>query len=198
MPDIDIDFADRDVILKKLEHRIARLNTDKKHNTGVYFTEVPNNPVDKISTLDHKTADKRGYFKLDFLNVSLYKDIKNEDHLNTLIQKEPMWTLLEHTEFVEQLFHVGEHGSILRKMKPKNVEQLAMILAIIRPGKRHLLGKTWKEVNETIWKKPTTNEYYFKKAHAVAYAIAIVVQMNLICEGLLDGEGRNTSSMSNM
>ena len=50
MPDIDIDFADRDVILKKLEHRIARLNTDKKHNTGVYFTEVPNNPVDKIST----------------------------------------------------------------------------------------------------------------------------------------------------
>ena len=136
--------------------------------------------------------------QLDFLNVSLYKDIKNEDHLNTLIQKEPMWTLLEHTEFVEQLFHVGEHGSILRKMKPKNVEQLAMILAIIRPGKRHLLGKTWKEVNETIWKKPTTNEYYFKKAHAVAYAMAIVVQMNLICEGLLDGEGRNTSSMSNM
>ena len=125
MPDIDIDFADRDVILKKLEHRIARLNTDKKHNTGVYFTEVPNNPVDKISTLDHKTADKRGYFKLDFLNVSLYKDIKNEDHLNTLIQKEPMWTLLEHTEFVEQLFHVGEHGSILKKMKPKSVKDEA-------------------------------------------------------------------------
>ena len=26
--------------------------------------------------------------------------------------------------------------------------------------------------------------YFFKKAHAVAYAHAIVVHMNLICEGL--------------
>ena len=198
MPDIDIDFADRDVILNKLKHRVAKLDTEKKHNTGVYFTEVPCNPVDNLSTIDYKTADQRGYFKLDFLNVSLYKDIKDEDHLNTLIAKEPMWTLLEHEEFVKQLFHVGEHGSILEKMKPQNVHQLAMILAIIRPGKRHLLGKTWKEVSETIWKKPTTNEYYFKKAHAVAYAMAIVVQMNLICEGLLNGEGRNTSPMSDM
>ena len=198
MPDIDIDFADRDVILNKLKHRVAKLDTEKKHNTGVYFTEVPCNPVDNLSTIDYKTADQRGYFKLDFLNVSLYKDIKDEDHLNTLIAKEPMWTLLEHEEFVKQLFHVGEHGSILEKMKPQNVQQLAMILAIIPPGKRHLLGKTWKEVSETIWKKPTTNEYYFKKAHAVAYAMAIVVQMNLICEGLLNGEGRNTSPMSDM
>lgn len=184
MPDIDIDFADRDVILNKLKHRVAKLDTEKKHNTGVYFTEVPCNPVDNLSTIDYKTADQRGYFKLDFLNVSLYKDIKDEDHLNTLIAKEPMWTLLEHEEFVKQLFHVGEHGSILEKMKPQNVQQLAMILAIIRPGKRHLLGKTWNDMKETIWKKPTNNEYYFKKAHAIAYAMAIVVQMNLLCEEL--------------
>ena len=186
MPDIDIDFADRNIILEKLKHRVAKLDTEKKHNTGVYFTEVPCNPVNNVSTIDYKTADKRGYFKLDFLNVSLYKDIKDEDHLNKLIQKEPLWTLLEHKDFVEQLFHIGEHGTILESMKPQSVEELAMILAIIRPGKRHLLGKTWKKVSETIWKKPTTNEYYFKKAHAIAYAMAIVVQMNLICEGLVN------------
>ena len=35
MPDIDIDFADRDIILTKIQHRVAKLNTGKKHNTGV-------------------------------------------------------------------------------------------------------------------------------------------------------------------
>ena len=77
MPDIDIDFADRDVVLDKINHRIARLNKDKKHNTGVYVTEIPHNPVDNMSTLDYEEADDRGYFKLDFLNVSLYRDIKS-------------------------------------------------------------------------------------------------------------------------
>ena len=32
MPDIDIDFADRDVILSHLKHRVAKLNTGKKHS----------------------------------------------------------------------------------------------------------------------------------------------------------------------
>ena len=186
MPDIDIDFANRDVILEKIKHRVARLNKEKKHNTGVYFTEIPSNPVDNMSTVDYKTAENRGYFKLDFLNVSLYKDIKNEDHLNTLV----------HEDFVKKLFHVGEHFSILKSMKPRSVEQLAMVLAVIRPGKRHLLGKTWNDMKETIWEKPKNNEYYFKKAHAVAYAMAIVVQINLICEQL--NEGSNTNPVSTM
>jgi len=69
-------------------------------------------------------------------------------------------------------------------MKPKDIESLAACLAIIRPAKKHLLGKSWTEVLQDVWTKPTTNEYYFKKAHAVAYAMAIVVQMNLICEGI--------------
>jgi hypothetical protein len=35
-----------------------------------------------------------------------------------------------------------------------------------------------------VWTRPENEEYYFKKAHAVAYAMAVVVQMNLICEGI--------------
>ena len=38
MPDIDIDFADRNIVLNKLKHRVAKLDTGKKHNTGVDFT----------------------------------------------------------------------------------------------------------------------------------------------------------------
>ena len=65
---------------------------------------------------------------------------------------------------------------------PRSVEQLAAVLAVIRPAKRYLLGKDWTTVMTEVWTKPEKDEYYFKKAHAIAYAMAIVVQMNLICE----------------
>ena len=35
MPDIDIDFADRNLILEKIEYRIATIDETKKHNTGI-------------------------------------------------------------------------------------------------------------------------------------------------------------------
>lgn len=182
MPDIDIDFADRDVVLSKIQHRVAKLETDKKHNTGVYATEIPHNPVDNLSTIDYKTAEERGYFKLDFLNVSIYKDVRDESHLQELMNKEPQWELLEHDDFNNLVFHVAGHGNILRTMKPKTIEQLAAVLAMIRPAKRHLIGQPWKIVMDQVWNKPESNEYYFKKAHAFSYAVAVVVHMNLLCE----------------
>ena len=53
---------------------------------------------------------------------------------------------------------------------------------MIRPAKRYLIGKDWTTVMNEVWTKPEGDEYYFKKAHAIAYAAAVVVQMNLICE----------------
>ena len=182
MPDIDIDFADRDIILSQLSHRVAKLDTGKKHNTGVYVTECPHNPVDNLCTVDYKTAEDRGYFKLDFLNVSIYKDVKDETHLISLMDKEPLWELLEHKDFVDQVFHVSGHDSLLKQLKPTSVEQLAATLAIIRPAKRHLADKDWQTIMKEVWTKPTNGEYYFKKAHAMSYAVACVVHMNLICE----------------
>jgi hypothetical protein len=190
MPDIDIDFLDRTTVLEKFKHVPAGIEengTFKKHNTGIYCTSIPYNPVSGISTIDYKTAEDRGYFKIDFLNVSIYKGVRNEEHLKQLMEAEPLWDLLEQDDFSNLLFHVNGHGHVLRKMKPKNIEELAACLAIIRPAKKHLLGKTWSEVMLDVWTKPTTEEYYFKKAHAVAYAMAIVVQMNLICEGISYG-----------
>ena len=184
MPDIDIDFADRKILLKKIRHRVARLNTGKKHNTGVYATEIPHNPIDNLSTIDYKTAEDRGYFKLDFLNVSIYKDVKDETHLISLMRKEPLWELLEHQDFVDQVFHVSGHSDLLKQLKPTSVEQLAATLAIIRPAKRHLADKDWQTIMKEVWIKPTNGEYYFKKAHAVSYAVACVVHMNLICENV--------------
>lgn len=185
MPDIDLDFPDRSIILNKIKHVPASINdngTFKKHNTGVYCHSIPVNPLTGNASIDYKQADQRGYFKIDFLNVSVYKDIKNEEHLKKLMETEPLWDLLEQDEFTNLLFHINGHGKILRLMKPKNVEQLAAVLAMIRPAKKHLIGKTWTDVMADIWTKPATDEYYFKKAHGIAYSTAIVVQMNLICE----------------
>ena len=184
MPDIDIDFADREIILNKIQHRVAKLDTSKKHNTGVYVTECPHNPVDNLSTIDYKTAEDRGYFKLDFLNVSIYKDIKDETHLVNLMNKEPLWELLEHEDFSEKVFHLNGHSSLLKLLKPNSVQQLAATLAIIRPAKRHLANESWETIHKEVWTKPTNGEYFFKKAHAVSYAMACVVHMNLLCENL--------------
>ena len=184
MPDIDIDFADRDIILSQIKHRVAKLDTDKKHNTGVYVTECPHNPVDNLSTVDYKTAEERGYFKLDFLNVSIYKDVRNEAHLTELMEREPIWQLLEHEDFSENVFHLSGHGALLKQLKPQSVEQLAATLAIIRPAKRHLANHSWQTIMKEVWTKPTDGAYFFKKAHAISYAIAVVVHMNLLCEKL--------------
>ena len=184
MPDIDIDFANRDAILSKIKHRVAKLNTGKKHNTGVYVTEIPHNPFNELSTIDHKVADARGYFKLDFLNVSIYKNVKNEQHLTELMEREPIWQLLEHEDFSEKVFHLNGHSALLKQLKPKSVSQLAATLAIIRPAKRHLADKSWETIMKEVWIKPTNDEYFFKKAHAVGYSMACVVHMNLLCEQL--------------
>ena len=184
MPDIDIDFADREQILSMIDHRVAKLDTNKKHNTGIYVTEIPHNPVDNLSTINYKDAEDRGYFKLDFLNVSIYKDIKDETHLQTLMERKPIWELLEHKDFVDQVFHLAGHEELLRQLKPTSVEQLAATLAIIRPAKRYLANKPWSTIMKEVWIKPKDGEYYFKKAHAVAYAVGVVVHMNLLCEQL--------------
>lgn len=183
--DIDIDFADRSDILSKIPHRVAKLENGKKHNTGVYVTECPHDPIENICTLDYKTAEDRGYFKLDFLNVHVYKDVHNEEHLHTLMEQEPLWDLLQHQEFVDQVFHISGHVDLLKKLKPQTIEQLAAALAIIRPSKRWLANESWEVIEEEVWKKPDNNEYYFKKAHSLSYAFAVIVHMNLLCEQMM-------------
>jgi DNA polymerase III alpha subunit len=149
--------------------------------------EVPVNALTGLCAVPYDTAEQREYFKIDFLNVGLYKGIKDEDHLAYLMNQEPLWDLLLQDDFTSLLFHVNGHGSILKEMQPKNIEQLAAVLGMIRPAKRHLIGKDWTTVMSEVWTKPETDDYYFKKSHATAYAVAIVVQMNLICEQISYG-----------
>ena len=190
MPDIDIDFSDRTKALDLFNHTAAsRIDNGqvKPHNTGIYVTSIPKDERSNLSTIDYKTAEERGYFKIDFLNVGVYEGVRNEEHLTQLMETEPLWDLLLQDEFVNLLFHLNGHGTVLRKTCPTSVEQLSAVLAMIRPAKRHLIGRDWTTIMKEVWTKPENDEYYFKKAHAVAYAMAIVVQMNLICENVSYG-----------
>lgn len=184
--DIDIDFGDRTQILDIIDVTAASIIQHgklTKHNTGVYVTDIPCDPFTGSASIDYRDAEDRGYVKLDFLNVHIYKKVRDEAHLANLMQ-EPDWSLLYDPEVCSQLIHVNGHYDTLIKMPEavNSIPRLAMFLAIIRPAKRHLIGLPWVEVAKTIWDKPSDNGYYFKKAHAVSYAQLVVVNLNLLCE----------------
>lgn len=186
-PDIDIDFACRDEALFHLKHIPAsRYDGDLvRHNVGVYFQDIPIDPITGLSSIPYKEAEERDYFKMDFLNLDLYQKIEDEQHLISLLEKEPDWDILQDRYMVGQLNQIHSQFDIVAAYAPKTIEELAMILALIRPGKRHLIGKTFDEMKNEIWEQ--TESYVFKKSHAIAYAHTIVVQMNL-----LDGKKKTT------
>ena len=187
MPDIDLDFANRDDVLSIIKHVPAVMKDGKKHNTGAYCHEIPTNPLTGMASIEYGAAEARGYFKIDFLNVNVYKDVRDEEHIVELLAVEPLWDLLEQKDFCDMIFHVNGYHDLVARLKPRSIEQLAMFLALLRPGKKHLVGKCetegWESIKDEIWEK-TADSYSFKKSHSFGYAHAIIVQMNRICEGI--------------
>ena len=185
--DIDIDFGSRNKLLELIKHTSAAMrnvNPIRKHATGVYVTAIPYDPVLDIASIDYTVAEKRGYFKLDLLNVHVYENVKDEKHLNELMV-EPDWSKLKDKSFVEKLIHLNNQYYNLVKMPEPidSIPRLAMFLAVIRPGKKHLIGKSWGEINNTVWDKGTDG-YVFKKAHAISYSWLVAVHMNLLGQAL--------------
>jgi hypothetical protein len=185
--DIDIDFADRDKVLKVIKHVPAAMDRNGewvRHNTGVYVNPMPYDPFTGISNIDYQQAEVMGYIKLDLLNVNVYSHVKSELHLNKLIEQEPNWDLLHDRSFVEKVIHIGNHYDLINRMPEPiiSIPRMAMFLSVIRPAKRALAGLTWKEVAKSVWEKPEGDGYFFKKAHAVSYAQLVAVHMNLLTE----------------
>jgi len=183
--DIDIDFGKRDDILKHIKYTSAAMRNVKpirKHATGIYVTDIPYDSLNNMCNLDYTVAEERGYIKLDLLNVHVYEKVRDEQHLIELM-REPDWELLTKKSFVEQLIHLGNHYNTIVKMpEPINsIPRLAMFLAVIRPGKKHLIGEKWVDIAKTVWDKGTDG-YGFKRSHSCAYAQLVVVHMNLLHE----------------
>jgi len=185
--DVDIDCYNREAILEHLEciyGRIDRANNKvEKHPTGVYFQNIPRDPSTNMSTVDHRIANQYGYFKIDFLNVNMYEGVRNEAHLIDLIDREPPWDFFLYPEITDRLFHLKGYNHLLKRFQPKSVEDLAMILAIIRPSKAYLQQADWTKIRNEVWQKTDTkDEYQFKRSHSISYALSIIVNLNLMIE----------------
>jgi hypothetical protein len=184
--DIDLDLADREQVLKLIKAIPARQTVQGKvrnHNSGVYVTEIPYDPIHQCAAIDYKEAEDRGYFKIDLLNMTVYKLIKSQEHYDQLLAKEPNWQRLwTDFEWTKNLLHVGKYTELLAKMKPDSIPRLAALISIIRPGKAHLQNRPWKEIFETVWDGDNSKGFVFKKSHAISYAILVTLHMNLLEE----------------
>ena len=117
------------------------------------------------------------------LNVGIYQQVKDEAHLIDLMNREPKWEHLKIREYCEKLTHIGNHYDRLMSL-PESIDsilKMAMFLALIRPAKRYLIGKPWTEVEKHIWES-TDSGFAFKKSHSLAYAMLVVVHMNLLSD----------------
>ena len=179
--DIDIDFADRETVLRLIQHTPARQSNGRRHNSGIYVTDIPQDPVNNCAAIDYEEAEQRGYFKLDFLNMSVYQLIRDPAHYQQMLDQTPPWQRLwTDRAWASQLVHVGQYTNLLEIMKPDSIQRLAAFISIIRPGKAHLQTRPWAEVFAGVWDGDTSRGYTFKKAHSISYAMLVALHMNLL------------------
>lgn len=182
--DIDIDLVNRDQLLQLISAVPARQqnhNQIKKHNSGVYVTDIPWDPVNQCAAIDYETAEQLGYFKIDLLNMTVYQLIKNPEHYEQMLNLTPPWSRLwTDSAWASQLVHIGNYTELLNAMRPDSIPRMAAFISIIRPGKAHLQNKDWDTVFATVWDGDSSRGFVFKKSHAVSYAALVALHMNLL------------------
>jgi len=191
--DVDIDTASS---FNPLDHFPTAINGSqindgviKKHNSGVYFQKIHKDKITGLSAIPFKEAEKLGYFKMDFLHLTLLDHFTSKEEIRELIKIPPDWSLLEDQENVERMSQIHRHFDIVYKIKPKSVNDISDIIALIRPGKRMLVDAYVqnKEITrKELYKRPEdSSKYYFKQSHAIAYALNIVLQLHLLKSGII-------------
>jgi len=182
--DIDLDLANRDQLLKLIHATPARQlhhGQVRRHNSGVYVTDIPYDPINECAAIDYEHAEQLGYFKIDLLNMSVYQLIKDPEHYQQMLNQDPPWSRLwTDSVWARQLVHVGNYTDLLATMKPDSIPRMAAFISIIRPGKAHLQNRTWSEVFESVWDGDNSRGFIFKKSHAISYAVLVTLHMNLL------------------
>jgi len=183
--DVDIDFADRKQILELVKHIPARQENNgevRRHNSGVFVTDIPLDPIHECSSINYREAETRGYFKIDFLNQSVYELVKDQAHYDCMLAKEPNWNLLLDAPFCERVVHIGNYTDLVKEMRPDSIPRMAAFIAIIRPGKAHLQRQPWETVFASVWDGDDSKGFVFKKSHSISYARLVALHINLLEE----------------
>jgi DNA polymerase III alpha subunit len=160
----------------------------KKHNVGVYFQLIPKDKITGLAAIPYDKAQELGYFKIDFLHLAFLDNFESKKEIRTLLKIPPDWALLQNPDVVSKLFQLHNNYELLSRAKPQSVQELADCIALIRPAKRKLIPYYVKDKNTVrpeIYAKPEDGRQYFKRAHAISYALTVVLQLHLIKAGIL-------------
>lgn len=196
MTDIDIDFPTafdpRSLLPSAIPASIVRNGELTKHPCGFYFQNIPVDPITNLAAIPYAEAADLGFFKVDFLHLSLLDSFVSKSELRRCLNTPPDWTLLRNPAHVEKLFQLKRHSEFIGNVAPTDVETLADCIALIRPSKKHLARQyasstpAQRQAMRThLYTKPTDDKNWFKKAHAIAYALTITLQLHLISQGRL-------------
>lgn len=159
----------------------------RPHPSGFYHLTdpIPVDPITGNAAIDYEEAEEMGFYKIDLLSNSVYDSFSSRQEVLDAIDIEPDWDKLLDEHFVSKLPHIANHFDIVKKIQPRSVIELADVLALIRPGKSHLLEdylRNRKQARRNLYKETAewNKGMYFKKSHAVGYAVMIVCYMNKI------------------
>lgn len=185
--DIDIDcktdFDPEKIFQTAIKASMVKNHMLSKHPVGAYFQSMPIDPVTGLAAIPYEQAEEIGFFKVDFLHLTVLDHFSSKKEIRTLLNVEPDWSLLHNEEVVSKLFQLSKHYAVVKAVKPKSVQELADCIALIRPGKRHLLDQYLKnrdKIREELYKKAEEDQYSFKRSHSIAYAMNVVLQLHLI------------------
>lgn len=186
--DVDIDLAPGVDIEKMFRNVIPASRVEdgelKKHPVGYFFQDIPVDTVTGLAAIPYESTEDFGYYKIDMLTVNLLQHFDSKKEMRRLQREEPNWDLLLDPEVVKTLFHLGKHYEVLALVKPRSVQAIADVFALIRPNKRGLLYKYVKtpdKYREELFTKRSPED--MRKAHAIPYALLIVLQLHLIEQG---------------
>jgi DNA polymerase III alpha subunit len=191
--DIDVDMPSTFDAAKFFGSYIvtkASMLKDEKlqsHPCGVYFQEIPKDPLSNLSAIPYEAAEELGYFKVDFLHLDVYKYFESKQEIKDLLKIDPDWTLLNSPSIVSKLFQLSKHYEIIKKIQPKSILEVADVLALIRPGKAYVLNLYLRDKEKgrrELYKMDANGNYSFKKAHAISYAMVVVLQLHLLSAGI--------------
>lgn len=185
IPDVDLEVMHREDVVELFPTVIpaSQITHDArqvKHISGIYFQNIPINPLTKLAVFPYEEAEDLGFYKIDLLSCpNPYDGIESMDELQALLDQPIQWDWFHDTGFVSSLFHFNgtvhqdlSMAEVVAYYAPQSIEDLAMLVAIKLPPKKHLIGEDWATIRAEIWKpEPDRDGKPFKKSHSIAYAL---------------------------
>jgi hypothetical protein len=144
-PDIDIDFADRTAAMAALFTVPAMIDRDgKKHRPplGRLLPKRARRSVHAAVRTRLQRSGREGLLQNRFSQpIGLPAGSEMRSTLSSFSTANPCGNCSMSPAMVEQLPHVHKHYDTVQSIAPKSIEDLAVVLALVRPGKKHLIGQ---------------------------------------------------------